>query len=373
MRILIAGDYSPKIVSDKDYHGFVGIIKSFIRSIKDVDFSIVNFETTIPTPLSQKIIKCGPPLKSAPIMAKALHDAGFDAVTMANNHILDYGDDALSNTIKVIEENKLKHVGAGANLEEASKPLYVSHDGLTLAIVNCCEHEFSIATDISAGACPIDPILQYQQISTAKQHADVVIVITHGGPEYHQYPTPRMQRIYRHYIDLGADAVVNHHQHCFSGYENYKGKYIFYGLGNFIFPKINPNFSDSWHMGFCLIFDLKKSGIDFEIHPFAQSREVTIAALNEEEAKNFDSKIKEINTVISIPEALRNMTEKWMSDTEYSYKKLLTPYSNRYISGLWKYNLLPSFIKKSKVRYLLNYINCQSHRDRLLFLLNKIK
>ena len=97
--------------------------------------------------------------------------------------------------------------------------MYKRKDGETLAIINCCEHEFSIADDDSAGANPLNPIQQYYKIKEARLNADYVLVIVHGGHEMYQLPSLRMVDTYRFFIDAGADAVVNHHQHCFSGYE----------------------------------------------------------------------------------------------------------------------------------------------------------
>ena len=86
---------------------------------------------------------------------------------------------------------------------------------------------------------PLLPIQQFYKIQEAKENADYVLVIVHGGIEHYQLPTSRMIETYRFFIDAGADAVVNHHQHCYSGYERYKSKPIIYGLGNLLFD--NPN------------------------------------------------------------------------------------------------------------------------------------
>jgi poly-gamma-glutamate synthesis protein (capsule biosynthesis protein) len=115
-------------------------------------------------------------------------------------------------------------VGGGTNLQEASKILYKKIDEKVLALINCCENEFSIATEVTAGSNPLNPIQQYYAIQEAKSKADYVLVIVHGGHELWQLPSPRMQETYRFFIDAGADAVVNHHQHCYSGYEIYKKK-----------------------------------------------------------------------------------------------------------------------------------------------------
>ena len=127
--------------------------------------------------------------------------------------------------------------------------LYKEIGDKKLAVINCCEHEFSIATETTAGSNPLNPISQYYAIKEAKEKADYVLVIVHGGHEHYQLPSTRMQETYRFFIDVGADAVVNHHQHCYSGYEYYNGKPIMYGLGNFCFDE-GLKKTKQWHEGY---------------------------------------------------------------------------------------------------------------------------
>jgi len=116
-------------------------------------------------------------------------------------------------------------------------PLILEHCGKKIGVINACEHEFSIADNEHGGSNALDLINMQEDITEVRKEADFVVLILHGGIEQYHYPTPRMKRWYRHFVDLGADAVVNHHQHCINGYEVYKGKPIFYGLGNFYFLK----------------------------------------------------------------------------------------------------------------------------------------
>ena len=108
---------------------------------------------------------------------------------------------------------------------------------MNIFIFNFCENEWSIAESDNPGANPMDIIDNANQIKYARELADYVIVIVHGGHEYYNLPSPRMQKQYRFYADQGADIVVGHHTHCISGNEVYKGVPIYYSLGNFIFTK----------------------------------------------------------------------------------------------------------------------------------------
>ena len=134
----------------------------------------------------------------------AIRYAGFNCCTLANNHILDQGKQCCLDTIEVLCNSSIDTVGAGKNATEAERVLYKDLCGETLAIINCCEHEFSIADETSAGANPLNPIRQYYIIQEARKKADYIIVIIHGGHEHFQLPTIRMQDTYRFFIDVGC-------------------------------------------------------------------------------------------------------------------------------------------------------------------------
>ena len=132
-------------------------------------------------------------------------------------------------------------------MSDASKYITLEKDGLKIAIINFCENEWSIAEAGSPGANPMDIIDNASQIKSAKESHDKVIVIVHGGHEYYNLPSPRMQKQYHFYADQGADIFVGHHTHCISGNEVYKGVPIYYSLGNFLFTMNNSN--NEWYTG----------------------------------------------------------------------------------------------------------------------------
>ncbi|MBQ9230186.1 MAG: CapA family protein [Prevotella sp.] len=187
-------------------------------------------------------------------------------------------------------------VGGGLSLNEASLILYKNVAGKKLAVINCCEHEFSIATESTAGSNPLNPIQQFYAIQTARQHADYVVVIVHGGHERFQLPSPRMQETYRFFIDAGADAVVNHHQHCYSGYEYYQGKPIFYGLGNFCFDTDMPC-ENSWYEGYIVELNFtNREKIEHRIIPYTQC--MGNCKINILPESYYDRRISELNSIL---------------------------------------------------------------------------
>lgn len=166
--------------------------------------------------------------------------------------------------------------------------------------MNCCEHEFSIATATTAGANPLNPIQQYYNIQEARTKADYVLVIVHGGHEHYALPSPRMKETYRFFIDAGADAIINHHQHCYSGYEIYHGKPIFYGLGNLLFDHKSERHGP-WNEGFMVSLRLDKQTLpQFELYPYTQCNErPSVIPMNEAERKIFAERIDKLNQIIS--------------------------------------------------------------------------
>lgn len=369
MKILVVGDFVPlgrvdKFIEKGEYQNVFGEVQPLTAG---VDYSIVNFES--PVVLDESTIpieKNGPNLKCSSKAIDAIKWAGFDMVTLANNHFLDYGETGVDNTMKICRDKGLDTVGGGKNLHESQKVFYKEIEGQVLAVINCCEHEFSIATSTSAGANPLDPIQQYYQIREAREKADYVLVIVHGGHEYYQLPSPRMVEIYRFFIDIGADVVINHHQHCYSGYEKYHGKLIFYGLGNFCFDK-GGNWNHVWNEGFMVELRFVENEISYKLYPYVQGKDVAgVKMMNRDDEKRFQNQLSVFNNIIKD----KNLLSKSFEDFVISRKKgmLLNfyPLFNRYARALYNRGLLPTCFGKKKTLAIRNMVECESHRDVLL-------
>lgn len=371
IKVLIAGDFCPKgrvskLIDKGDYEG---VFKQVIPIVAQCDYSIVNFECPVRTSDGGGIKKAGPALKCSEKAVNALSFVGFKCVTLANNHFYDQGEEGVTETIEILSKAGIAHVGGGRNLPEASETFYQKINEKKLAIINCCEHEFSIATENSGGSNPLNPLGQYKAICEAKQKADYVIVIVHGGIEHYQYPSLRMVETYRFFIDAGADAVINHHQHCFSGYEVYNGKPIYYGLGNFCFDWPERNTS-LWEEGFMvqLVFDDK--GVSSNLFPYNQNGQDVGIFLKEGESYNeWKNRFDEISNEIANEQRLKERYDALLKKTERKFSMYLTPYTNRWALSLYMRHLLPRLMPKQRLRELLNLVRCESHRDRFINML----
>lgn len=174
-----------------------------------------------------------------PKYVSLLPELGVDVVTLANNHMLDYGRGPLKETLEALDEAGILHVGAGQNLEEASALKTIEAGGWTIGFLGATrvipEHSWTASRSNSGLFTTYDPTKLLGEIQAAKQQFDYVVVYVHWGIERNTEPEEYQKSLARQYIDAGADAVIGAHPHVLQGIEYYQGKPIFYSLGNFIF------------------------------------------------------------------------------------------------------------------------------------------
>ncbi|GHT33439.1 hypothetical protein AGMMS49574_19100 [Bacteroidia bacterium] len=372
INLLITGDYCPigrnaQSIENGDYSMF----GNFIPYVRNADLAVTNLESPL-TLMSEEIKKTGPNIKSSPNAIKALSFAGFNLVTLANNHILDYGEAGVKDTIRHCKEEKINVVGAGENLVKAREPFITAINDVKIAILNFAENEFCAASENTSGANPINLITNYQDIKKTKQKVDCLIVVVHGGREHYQLPTPKQRERYRFYIDSGADIVIGHHTHCFSGYEFYNEKPIFYSLGNFIFDYKKKYQTGLWTQGYGVLFNLSKGGLDFELIPYWQGRTENekLVLLDDQEKVRFENKIKQLNQIIDSDELFYSEWKSYLQTQKKDYYGMIF-IRNKYIRAAIKKGLLFPFFFQSKEhkRLLLNIFRCESHQEIMMNIL----
>ena len=362
MNLIIAGDF---FISD-NFKNQTLIDSSVEELFACADLRIVNLESPLTANEPRnRILKTGPYLRSAAgTVLPYLQQLKIDLVTLANNHILDYGVKGITDTFSTLQENQINYVGAGHNLQEAAKPFTLEKDGIKIAILNFAENEWSIAKEDKPGANPLDIIDNVNQIKAAKATHDKVICIIHGGHEYYHLPSPRMQKQYRFYAEQGADAVIGHHTHCISGNEVYKNVPIIYSLGNFLFTM--QSFYKDWYTGLVLEVEIKKGKILTQLHPVRQ-REKTfeLSLLKNDEKQDVLNRVSAYNSIIANASKLRN---EWNSFIESKYDACLNYWSplsfvpNRYIKSLLNKKGIKGLNKKG-MALKLNLMRCEAHTD----------
>lgn len=280
LKLVVAGDVCMRGQEDSMDAERARSILAPVQPILDAaHIRIANWEnpTTASAAEGAPIAKSGAMLHSRPENIAFLQEGHFDVAILANNHTGDYGPTGAMATKRYLEAAGLLTVGAGADLEQAREPLFLTREGGTIAIFATCEHEFGIAGRESPGAAGFDARALRSAIAQAKKRADWVIVIHHGGNEHNPLPSPHNRARYQDVIDMGADALIGMHPHCPQGWEIYQGKPIVYSTGNFMFRAGNSTLppDNAWHYGYLVGLTFQKGcPPTLEISPYQFDPEV---------------------------------------------------------------------------------------------------
>lgn len=169
-----------------------------------------------------------------------LHSSRFElqgkwAFSLANNHLMDFGEEGLRQTLGFLKQKTFSYGGAGTDLKEARQPMMLAEAGKRIAVFSCCERQFGLATDSSAGVAEMGAWL-FDAIRSVKSSGsvDYVVVSCHAASEFSPFVSPRLRAFYHRLVDAGADIIHGHHSHVPQGWERYGDGVIFYGLGNFV-------------------------------------------------------------------------------------------------------------------------------------------
>lgn len=236
------------------------------KIIHDADYSICNFEAPIHGfGIAQP--KVGPNLSQRAETIAGLKRQGFDAILLANNHIMDFGPHGLFATVDAADGAGLATVGAGNCSADAYAPLVIEKNGLRIGIVNACEAQFGVldffANDSASGYAWINSPKIDLLIIELKRSCDFVFVFAHAGLEHYRIPQKEWRERYRHFCALGADAVVGAHPHVPQGLEKIGRSFVLYSLGNFYFD--SPKYANRKDSTYSAKFVLRKgSAIKFE-------------------------------------------------------------------------------------------------------------
>jgi poly-gamma-glutamate synthesis protein (capsule biosynthesis protein) len=200
---------------------------------REKDFVLINLETCL-----AKDIRPHGLFISDPLYAHAMANAGISMVNLANNHIFDGGKDGFLQTIGHLKKAGILFTGAGKNFEDARLGTTVQLKNtkiLFLGYTQYCNNRFSSVAAKYPGILPLDRQLIVEDVKEARDKADFIFVTLHWGIENKQDIHPKQREIAHSIINAGADGIIGHHPHVPQNVEVYKGKPIFYSLGNFIF------------------------------------------------------------------------------------------------------------------------------------------
>ncbi len=216
-------------------YGSLYPFQTVYRLLQGADIAVGNLETPFTVggkPADKRFI-----FRAHPEHAPALRTAGFDVLSLANNHILDFPPDSMDDTLAALEDLGIATVGAGRGEAAAHRPAVLEVKGIKVAFLAFAAPrwrgslEVPTATDV-AWAEP-EPVRR--AVAQAQEEADLVIVILHTGTEYEAQANQEQRAVAHAAVEAGADLVIGHHPHVLQDVEVYQGVAIVYSLGNFVF------------------------------------------------------------------------------------------------------------------------------------------
>lgn len=245
MRLKKAGSYGIAFSKVSDY-------------LKQGDVTFANLESPITSSTHSLDKKRKIVLKGAPESVEALTGAGIDVVSLANNHMMDYYEKGLFDTIDILDKNNILHIGSGRNMDDARKSAIIERNGIKIGFLAYSD----MAELVFAG----DPYLKYsaekdksgvlprkyetikEDVDKLRGQVDILAVSLHWGVEESFTIPPEQVEFAHRLIDDGVDVILGHHPHQFQGIEMYKGKPVIYSMGNFLFDQNDPENMESFIM-----------------------------------------------------------------------------------------------------------------------------
>ena len=367
VRVLIGADICP-IGDNRSYFergDADALFGDLLPRFREADLVVANLECPLierPSPIR----KTGPVFGAPASCIEALRRAGIGLLTLANNHVLDHGAAGLRHTLEVCRRAGIATVGAGENLGEAARPFVWNGAGLRVAFLAMAEHEFSIAGADAPGANPLDLISLVRTLREQASQWDHWIVLYHGAAEF-QPVTPRVQRLCRFLIELGATAVLVQHPHTLGGWEPYQHGYIVYGQGALVMDEEIYRDKPGFHEGFLVQLDLEPAGrAQMECIPFRQSKPVPGARLlAAAEADAWRQRMEQRNRCVSDPAFVE---AEWLRFCEEQRHDALStvlgqgPILTRLNRTGWVERL---WVGERRLRGVRNMVLCETHRELL--------
>jgi len=260
--------------------------------LKSADLVFGNLETPITE--GPEIPDFEMVFRSNPGTEQTLKQAGFSVLSLANNHTPNFGEQGLKDTFNYLAEVGIKFVGAGNNEQEANQPVYIETKGIKFAFLAYNDTDIVPASyeaaNSHAGTAFMRTEKMAEAVKEAKQKTDFVIISMHAGIEYTDKPNDSQVNFAHAAIDAGADLVIGHHPHVVQTMEKYKGKYIFYSLGNFVFDQ--PQ-SQETKEGLAIKVYFAKDGINkISLLPVVMENLVQPRMTNQSEAEKILQRLK---------------------------------------------------------------------------------
>ncbi len=327
--IVVGGDFCPVGRFGDCLDAGREIFHPALVELFQTSYSLLNLET----PLCRDDVPADSPsgvgLRGAPAVADYLGRLGIDAVSMANNHARDFGDEGIRQTMANLDAGGIRHTGAGETIAEAEQPLELTLDGIKVTIWALAEKELNLADDHRGGTAFFHPERNLPVIARLKERCDVLLIVVHAGHEFISIPSPRIRDAYRAFIDTGADAVIAHHPHVIQGVERHGHGFIAYSLGNLVFDTPYVSRYDDTDSGYLVRLNLAASSLNsVDIIPYQMTSGSLVAPLTAAGMAEFERRLAMLSDNISDNARFRHEWEqavafRWTTE----YRRILSDFS----------------------------------------------
>ncbi|MBD5305646.1 MAG: CapA family protein [Bacteroides sp.] len=344
------------------------------KLLNQCELRVINFEVPVETQGAVGIHKSGPVHCQSPMAAEWIKNNGFNVITLANNHTLDYGQEGLLKTLSLFKDVTITGIGT---YQTAYNLSIVERNDEKIGFLGLTHKEWGcvdvLNPEVLGTACITSP-KAIKTIMDAKSKVDRLYVLPHAGVENIDIPLPEWRELYQSFIDFGASGVIASHPHVPQGYEVYNGCPIIYSMGNFLFERPNPE-EKSFTFYLSLLVIIDSTDNNFEIIPICydyEKKEVEVA--DNEETRDYIKRLVELLSDEHYPTVL-----------EKTFDELIPFYKRNMIAGGamsdTKKNRIKKFIKlvlgkrvlKPDQVHLLNLFQCESHRWTMMRLLDGSK
>lgn len=292
------------------HHKIDDPFKNIKKDLLDADLNVCNLEGPVIKNYNKGFLRKSSPIYTLDYNIQYLNSNKINCACLANNHIMDYKQDGLQETITNLKKHSIKHFGADNDLVKSLKPAtYIINDvkvgliGFSWDIIQTIN-----AKKNKAGTSPLNKKIILNSVIINKSKFDFLIVYLHFSYEFERWPLPSQRKLCHKIIDNGADIIIGNHPHILQGIENYKGKLIAYSMGNFFFSNIINNngkllreWSKESQNSIILRINLFKDlSYNYNIIPIYTDNSSSIKFSNNEEKKKLLYKIKYLSLPLSL-------------------------------------------------------------------------
>lgn len=363
---MISGDFCPENRAAELLSNGNQIFSDDYKKIwSSSDFRIANLEGPI-TNSNSKIEKVGRHIKFNSSIMNGIDKMGVTHFSLANNHILDYGEQGLNDTIANLDNSNINYFGC-----HSRQVALVEKDNTKVALLSFSNKEFSVMeANNGIGACSMDLINILQTIEEVKNITEHIVVILHTGLSKQPLPSPEQRKLCRFLIDNGVAAVLCQHSHIMGAYEYYKDGFISYGQGSFVFDLNRSN--TFWNEGYSIELKVKDNKRNITIIPHKQFDDtLNIRTLTKQEYEGFNRFIEKENSVLKNDLLFKAAWDKYLNEVEkYYFNQFFLP-KNRVMKKILNLISFKKLLPKNKKILILNNFRNDEHLEVLKGLMIK--